>query len=374
MAYKGSNYGQLLQAYATQRVLVKLGYSTEIIDYRSGINKGIKPSVCAAYVSLKHVFRKVSINKKNVPQDDAHRQNIIDRNIAAETFREKRLENIVTCNGYNELKKRSENYYAVIVGSDQLWLPDVAASNFFTLRFAGKGVKRISYATSLGVSRYPWYAKGAAADYLKDIDYISVREEEGKRVIRSIIEAPVEVVADPTYLLTYDEWCLLIPKQQVVEPKYVLCFLLGDNVSVKKYARKFADSKGLRIVSIMSNECDSDDSTYADEIVSGRSPEDFINLIRNAEYVLTDSFHGLAFSVINGKQLLVFYRKRIDAKASRNSRIDNIVRLWGIKDRLICDPDKMEFPPNDINYCAVSEKVEALRTKSLAFLDRALNN
>ena len=75
-----------------------------------------------------------------------------------------------------------------------------------------------------------------------------------------------------------------------------------------------------------------------------------------------------------GIRAVVLARKRIDAKASRNSRIDNIVRLWGIKDRLICDPDKMEFPHNDINYCAVSEKVEALRTKSLAFLDKALNS
>lgn len=374
IAYKGSNYGQLLQAFATQRVVQQLGYETEIIDYRSGLNKGIKPSICAVYVSIKHITGRLFVRNNAISHDDLHKLNISEREVVSESFRKERLDNIVICNGYHELKRQSNNYYAVIVGSDQLWLPNVAASNFYTLRFAGVGVKKISYATSLGVSKYPWYARGAAADFLKRIDYISVREEAGKKLIRSMVDIPVEVVADPTYLLTYDEWSELFPNKRTEGTKYVLCFFLGDDLNIKKYASNFAERKGLRIVSILSNECDSDDSVYADEIVTGRSPEEFINLIRNAEYILTDSFHGIAFSVINRKQFFAFYRKRTDTKESRNSRIDNIVKLWGIEDRLVREPEKLVVPDGEIDYAIVIPKVEEMREKSLAFLENALNS
>ncbi|MPM94599.1 hypothetical protein SDC9_141747 [bioreactor metagenome] len=180
-------------------------------------------------------------------------------------------------------------------------------------------------------------------------------------------------MADPTYLLTKEEWEELIPKEKVVEEKYILCYFLGNSDLIKKYARRFAEEKGLRLVSILSNECNSDDNQYADEVLIGKSVEEFVNLIWNAEYVLTDSFHGLAFSVINQKQFLIFYRKRTDVKESRNSRIDNIVCSWGIEDRLIREPEKMIIPAEDINYQEVSLKVQELRTKSLQFLKNALN-
>ena len=262
----------------------------------------------------------------------------------------------------------------MLVASDQVWLPDVAVSNFFTLRFAAPGVRRISYATSLGVSTYPNYAKKPAGEFWKEIDYLSVREQKGKEIIQSIVNVPVEVVADPTYLFTKEEWEALIQPERVVEEGYVLCYFLGDSESIKQYARKFAEDKNLRVVSILSDECNSDDSKYADEVLIGKSVEDFVNLIRNAEYVLTDSFHGLAFSVINQKQVLVFYRKRLDVKESRNSRIDNIVRSWGIEDRLIREPQKLNIPTIDIDYNEVSLRVEELRASSLAFLDRALGD
>lgn len=377
IAYTGTNYGQLLQAFATQQIIRMKGFRPEIIRYNSGKNKGIKFSYGAAVVATKQIIRKIE-SKVSKPvaviEDETHKANRSRRKAAADSYRENRLNNVVHCNGITELSDKSKEYFAVLVGSDQVWLPDVAVSNFFTLRFAAPGVRRISYATSLGVSSYPNYAKKAAGDFWKQIDFLSVREQQGKEIIQSIVDVPVEVVADPTYLLTREEWLELIPQEKVVEDGYVLCYFLGDSEPIKEYARKFADSKGLRLVSILSDECNSDDSRFADEMLIGKSPEEFVNLIRNAEYILTDSFHGLAFSVINQKQFLIFYRRRTDVKESRNSRIDNIVRSWDIEDRLIRDPEKQVLPNNDIDYRAVSEKVEALRAKSLAFLDKALNS
>ncbi len=377
IAYTGTNYGQLLQAFATQQIVRELGYSTEIIKYHSGKKKGIKPSYAAAIVSIKQVssiFRQKLKKQDTITTDEVHRNNIKLRKMQADLFRKTYLKDVVECNGINELRNKSKEYFAVLVGSDQVWLPDVAVSNFFTLRFAAPGVRRISYATSLGVSSYPNYVKKSAAEFWKKIDYLSVREQQGKDIIQSIAHVPVKVVADPTYLFTKSEWERLIPDARVVQDDYVLCYFLGDSQSTKSYARMFADKVGVRLVSILSDECQSRDDEFADEVIVGESIESFVNLIRHAKYVLTDSFHGLAFSVINEKQVLVFYRNRTDVKESRNSRIDNIVRSWGIEDRLICNPEHMILPTNNIDYVEVSHRVEVLRNQSLEFLESALKS
>lgn len=376
IAYTGTNYGQLLQAFATQQIIRKKGFCTEIIQYNSGMNKGIKLSYGAVIVAMKQIVKiiasKVSSTNK-APEDEMHKLNRLQRIIMADNFRRNKLSDIVYCNGIKELTNKSKDYYAVLVGSDQVWLPDVAVSNFFTLRFAAPGVRRISYATSLGVSSYPNYAKKSAGDFWKQIDFLSVREQEGKEIIQSIVDVSVEVVADPTYLFTQKEWLELIPQEKVIEDGYILCYFLGDSDSIKKYARSYANMKNMRLVSILSDECNSADNKFADEVLTGKSPEEFVNLIRNAEFILTDSFHGLAFSIINQKQFLIFYRRRTDAKESRNSRIDNIVRLLDIEERLIRKPERLEFPNSSVDYNIVLKKIEDLRARSFEFLNNALN-
>ena len=117
------------------------------------------------------------------------------------------------------------------------------------------------------------------------------------------------------------------------------------------------------------------DKEYADVLVQGERPEDFINWIRGSEIVFTDSFHGTAFSVINEKQFFVFYRKRLDAKQSRNSRIDNILSKWNLKDRLITDNeiDWNFYDLEMIDYNKVKSILGVEREKSLTFLNKALH-
>ena len=362
-----------MQAFATQQIIESYGFETEIIEYHSGSDKGIKFSFAAVYILIKRVFSKFT-RKKNtkVQLDSVHTENVKERIEAADSFRKDYLHNFIRCDGISQLRKTAENYYAVLVGSDQVWLPEIAVTNYFTLRFAPVGVKRISYATSMGVSTYPRYVKHQAADYWKKIDYLSVREEQAKSIINSVCDKEVSVVADPTYLLTKEEWLDRIPYESLSYGKYILCYFLGNDDRMKRYAKRYAKIKGLKIVSILSNECDSNDYEYADEIVKGKGPDYFVNLIRNAQYVLTDSFHGVAFSIINEKQFQVFYRKRDDVKESRNSRIDNIVRTWGIEDQLIKNLDSETIVDNWIDYSIVNAKVENFRRESLSFIEKAL--
>ncbi len=374
--FNGTNYGMLLQAYATQQVVEMLGFETEIIDYRSGRDKHIRPSVGALYIAGKKLYtvvRNKVFPKTGEQWTERNLQNKQERYEIAAQFRNNYFKNVVVRAGYTQLYESSKAYDSVLVGSDQLWQPDISFTNFYTLRFAAEGVNRISYATSLGVSAYPRYCWKQAAEFWSKINYLSVREEQGKKVIQSIVDIPVKVVADPTYLLTSEQWWRLIPYKRLIEEQYVLCYFLSNDTDAKALAVQYAHKKGMKCVGILSSECNANDDEVYDEVLVGKSPQDFINLIRGASCVFTDSFHGLAFSVINSIDFFIFYRKRNEVRASRNSRIDNILSSWGLKDRLIVDPKKETIIDKKIDYASVQNRVADLRRDSLSFLTRALN-
>lgn len=374
--FDGTNYGMLLQAYATQQVVEMLGFDTEIIDYHSGRDKHIRISAGAMYIACKKLYalmRNKVYPEKIEQWSEKNLRNKKERYAIANQFRNECFKNVVIRNGYTQLHESSKAYDSVLVGSDQLWQPDIAFTNFYTLRFAANGINRISYATSLGVSEYPRYCWKQAADFWSKINYLSVREEQGKKVIQSIVNIPVKVVVDPTYLLTAEQWQMRIPVKKIIDGKYVLCYFLSDDTEAKALAVQYAHQQGLRCVGILSSECNADDDEIYDEVIVGKSPQEFINLIRGAFCVFTDSFHGLAFSVINSVEFYIFYRKRKDVRTSRNSRIDNILSAWGLEDRLIVNPEKAVIRDNGIDYISVQKKVTDLREDSLSFLMRALN-
>ena len=151
---------------------------------------------------------------------------------------------------------------------------------------------------------------------------------------------------------------------------------MGATQEHKKLARAYADKKGIKLVTILSTESVSPiDTSFADEVITGYGPDKFINLIRGAECVMTDSFHGLAFSVINNKQFYVFYRTKVGSHNSRNSRIDNILNTWILQDRLVLDDaDVSDFDLNPIDYDRVNQIIAKEREKSLKYLRDALKD
>lgn len=376
LAYRGVNYGMLLQAYATQRFIERQGFKTEILEYTRTSYKHIRFTPWLPVYAADEILKKIKRSKQKKTEfiDEVHKKNILDRKTISNKFIETHLTNRRVINGIEALEAAGKEYDGVLIGSDQIWPPDAAFGNFTTLRFVPDSTNKISYATSLGVTSYPYYCRSSAAQFWKRINHLSVREEQGKRIIQDICNIPVEVVVDPTYLFTGDEWKELIPEEQIVDGDYILCYFLGATKEHKTLARKFADKQGLKLVSILSTESISDiDLRYADEIITGRGPNDFINLIRKARYVLTDSFHGVAFSVINNKQFFVFYRTKVGGKNSRNSRIDNILNMWGLQNRLILNDSTVdEFSLTDINYDHVNKLIDDKRNHSVSFLINAL--
>lgn len=377
LAYKSTNYGAQLQAFATQVVVDTLGHKTEVIDYVS--QKGDRHVVlCRGLIQfLYQVYRHKKRSKKYRESDDVifNAEKKSRRGISND-FINRRLHDVEKASGYTRLADLGKKYDAVLVGSDQNWLPGFSFGNFTSLRFVPDNVRKISYATSLGVSDYPKYCWPSSRKAWSRIDFLSVREQQGADIIKQVCgpDSSVQVVVDPTYLLTKTQWEGLIPIEKKSDQKYVFCYFLGNDDNSKKIARQFADEKHLKLVSVLSTESFSDiDKTFADRIVRESSPEDFVNWIRGAEYVFTDSFHGTAFSVINEKQFFIFYRKRAET-SSRNSRIDNILGKWGLKDRLILPGvQDVDFSSlTSIDYEKVNVLVSKEREKSLTFLKEAL--
>lgn len=385
MAYTGTSYGMNLQAFATQHVIEQMGYSTEIIPTLESASslKNVPFDWGLLIYAQKILIKRLTESKRPKELypvwDDLHTENRKTRVESAKSFRSRYLHSIGPKMSFDELTKYSEKYDAVLIGSDQCWLPGFSYSRRSSLSFVPDKVRRLSYATSLGVSAYPWYLRSCSRKAWKRFDFVSVREEAGRKIIKDICgeDFPVELVIDPTYLISYEEWLQLIPKKRMNEKKYVLSFILGNNKEQMMCAKRFAQARGLELVSILSNESSADiDTTYPDRVVVGASPDEFVNYVRGAEYIFTDSFHGIAFSVINKKKFFAYYRKRSETKAkySRNSRIDNILQLWQLQHRLITDYtiDWQSSDIKEIDYAKVDTLIEQMRNHSFEYLNKAL--
>ncbi|MEE3498410.1 MAG: polysaccharide pyruvyl transferase family protein, partial [Ruminococcus bromii] len=273
--------------------------------------------------------------------------------------------------GYEQLKEQSKKYTAVMVGSDQLWSPSGITSNFYNLMFADDNTVKISYATSFGVSQInPRYHK-IYNTFLNRLNFISVRENSGKKIVEELSSNKAEVVCDPVILLDAEQWLKEIPNKRLYDEPYIFAYFLGKSAEYRDAVTKFAKQKGLKIVTEPHMDSyNKADENFGDYTPFDIGPAEFVNLIRNAEYVFTDSFHGSVFSMLYQKHFLVFNRYSDNSSSSKNSRIDSFCKNYGLSDRRyngnIADVE------NKINYEDVLGKVDEHRQKSKAFLDRAL--
>ena len=371
--YDTLNYGSMLQSFATQYAIDSFGYDSEFIIYKKKktpafIIKQLPRLLNRNLMSDKMlVLRKKQAMKKH---PDIKAKDEI-RKISFRRFQKKYYKKFSTVYyGFEELCEKAADYQSVVVGSDQLWTPGGLASNFYNLMFVPDEVNKVSYATSFGVSSIPWYQTKRTGEFLKRIDHISVREVKGAEIVREMSGREAKVVADPTLLLTRDEWLEEIPEKRLVNEPYVFCYFLGENESHRDAAEEFGKSRGLSIV--CTPHLDSfvqRDVNFGDHQMFDIAPDDFVNLIRGAEYILTDSFHGSVFSIINHKQFLTFNRFAEGAN-SRNSRIDSLCSLLGLEDRRYQgDAAKVM---DTIDYKAADEKLSALRNDSLKYLEDSL--
>ncbi len=266
------------------------------------------------------------------------------------------------------------NYTDVLVGSDQLWLPVNIVADYYTLNFVPENVNKISFATSFGVSQVPEKYRTQYQTFLKRIEHLSVREDAGVKLVKELTGRDAKLVCDPTLLFDKDEWMAIQPKERLIQDKYIFCYFLGKTVEYRKFAERLKEKTGYKIVSL--NHLDEYvrySDKFADEAPFDIGPSEFLNLIRNAEFVCTDSFHGTVFSLINHKKFFVFRRYKKHSKVSTNSRLSSLLKIVNLSDRMLEGEESVEdLVHKEINYEAVDQKLEEFRDESKAFLRGAL--
>lgn len=357
-----SNYGSVLQAYATQTAIEKLGYNALCIDYYRTDEK----TENLVDTRLKSVAAKWNKNPLTRLVFKATQKPVY-------SYADKRFANYrkivkVTDREYNseqELAKNPPKADIYMTGSDQVWNTVVCGEidPVYFLSFLDRNKKKVAYAASFGGSSIAEKDKQRIADWLRQYDKITIRENSGIKLANDMgIEA--EQVLDPTFLLSKDEWERIIPKRECNE-KYVLVYQLHPNKDFDKYAAEFAKAKGLKLYRI--SHC------FHHFVRSGKficcpPIEEFLWYIKNAEYFLTDSFHGTAFSIGLNTQFVDVLPK------SYSERISSILQLIGYENRILKSYSDFTIADKKIDYSIVNKRIAEERKKSYDILSKMLGD
>lgn len=381
--YFQHNYGSMLQALATQNVLDKLGYENETIDI-SGFSKEIrkakllyfvKASLTSDILLSKFGMATNVIRRKN--SRGTYGKNTAIRNKKFDDFAKKYFRLSEKFSSKAELREKcKDKYNAVVVGSDQLWLPGNIAADYYTLNFVPDDINTISYSTSFGQSELPHDSAEKAKVFLKRIKHIGIREESGKKLIRDLVGRDVPIVCDPTLLFTGGEWMNIQKEEAKINEPYILCYFLGNNPPHRDFAKRLKEQTDCKIVALVHlDEYVTSDEGYADYTPYDVDPGDFLNLIRNAQFICTDSFHCSVFSMLYKKVFFAFKRYTRKTKSSTNSRLDTLFDLAGVKGRVFeGNEDIDKCLDMIIDYKEVYTNLAKIREESYQYLITALDD
>lgn len=342
------HYGAALQAFALNKVL-SMKYDSEIIDYRK------KPTNLPKFSFPKMmVYHFVNMKK-------AHRfRKFLKQDISAKSYAT--VDELMI--GFNE------QYDVIITGSDQVWNPAVGGMDtlnpiFFGAFASKEKYKKISYASSVGNHLYNDEEKKLVKKWLSEYTHIATREVFGQRQLEEILQRNVDLVIDPTLLMTKEDW-LKVAHPVSIQEKYVLVYNVGNHIDVdSEYARKIADENGWKVI-FMSVRLTKDRNI--DINVPHCGPAEFIWLFNNAEYIVTSSFHGVAFSINFGKNFINVYNPRSP------QRIDMLLSSVGLENRTVKSIDELKNLNRSIDYQQPSSRLEDLRKASYNYLINAIEN
>lgn len=341
-----SNYGNRVQNYAMEKIIEDIGYNTQTIRVN-------KPAI---------IRGKLSKLKRKLKNNERYNQSI-KRESLFKSFSNTRLNETEKKYNLNKnLSSLSSHYDKFIVGSDQVWNPNMNyCSDIYFLQFVEK-YKRISYSASFGVSSINKEVQGQYSRWLDGIPNISVREQEGSNIVKELTGRDVPVLVDPTLLLSRGEWLKLAkPGKSKPRKRYLLTYFLGT--IPKKYQsqiQEIATKNQLEIVNIG----DQEDFRYYET-----GPSEFIDYINDAEIFCTDSFHGVIFSILLEKPFIVYERK---GSENMYSRIRTIIDNFGLQSR---EHKNIQTTNGilDIDYSGSYKIIEKEKEKSLTYLKKALS-
>ena len=361
------NYGAVLQAYALQEYLKKLGHEVEVIDYRPeylirGYTVFLFPRLRG--VPLPRKILRLGYWGLRLPRRLAEAPARIRRRAGFEKFISEKLQ-LSRERFAKGGRVPAENYDAIVFGSDQIWSPnhtDGGDPVFLGDFPAPAGTLKIAYAASAGAASAALGENPLFAGALKNFDAISVREENLAASLQPKTPLKIETVLDPTMLVDRSVW-EKIAEPPALKEKYVLLYQIVHDPNAERIAREIAAQIGAKVVSLAS---------YALRrgMLKEETPEQFVGWFKNAACTVTTSFHGTAFSLIFEKPL--YY---VGRGLAAENRPKQILRALGLESRYLRPGAPCpEF--SEIDYARVNETrggICALQARSRAFLESALS-
>lgn len=356
--HSGFNYGACLQAYALQNTLKKMGYKSEIINFEKDDFVASREMFCRHPRRMKEIIKNVS----RMPYwTSLHKREELFNRFTFDV-----LHSTPRYRTEQEVKDHAKEYDCIICGSDQIWnlskKHDAPAANpIFFLNFP-KEQRRVAYAASFAkwVSEAPKH-ENEFMPWLKQFDAISVREQSGVNYLKSV-GIDCEITLDPTVLLDSEDYDAIC-KERLISEKYILMFGWNTNQNLIAAAKKVSRELNLPVLNIVPPPrgmfCG-----IKRKLDIG--PREFLSMIKHAEFVVTNSFHGTAFSTTYEKPYVSI------VSGNPDTRMASLLNQLGLSDHLVTK-DKVDVEAMmRTDYYAVREKKAALRKSSFEFLKYAL--
>ena len=355
------NYGTVLQAVCMCRVLRKMGHLVDIIDYFPGDRSLTLP---------------VTADKSSFLREVRERRRALDTSIitrvSGEVFEECRRENLTYtryCETLTDLERLNEEYDAFLCGSDRIWLSMHFDPHFY-LDFVNEPERMVAYAPSIfDTGDIDPDVKEQMGNLISRFVHLSVREEAGRRFLQDAFGRSTQELADPVLLIDADDWegTLQLPGEE--EKHYLFAMFQGKNRTYHDAAARLADRLGLELKILPVHESD---MNRPGAITDSVSPIQFAGLIRNADYICTDSYHATLLSVIFQKEFCCFEQFTAREELNMNTRVIHILKAIGLSERLYDKNAPMERYLEKIDYIPANYKLDALKLKSREYLKESL--
>jgi hypothetical protein len=363
------NYGGQLQGFALQHTISHMGYDCRLISYKLDRLYYLFNAILHSSLEAKiQSFQRKSTKRQALRQSQLHKA-MLDRKTAFQCF----IDSVSHTKLYDSgnISDCNAEFDYFVTGSDQVWSP-AGLNKFFLLDFVSDDKERIAYAASLGRTELTLTEKKRFQKSLTKYRAVSLREQSGVELIQPLVDPSMQVVhtLDPTLLLNKKMWndALGLPEQRFLSEEYVFIYAVdGRNRSVQQAVRS-CNKAGLNIVLVQ----------YAPSVATeistryyGISVPEWVHAIRDAEAVITDSFHGTAFALNFSRPLWVI-RKTSERNKNYDDRREGILKDLNVQGRLLSMEDEIEDVLETIDYRAPQKELALLRKRSLAFIRDSL--
>jgi hypothetical protein len=368
----GANYGNRLQNYATQTILEELGLVAETINHNEADD-------CSNLAFSKRMLHKLKTLRGKRVGWILRKLFTINYDQILHRSRLRRLENArmgrfsqfnrqyIKYSGFKIENRKipvglSAYYDYFLCGSDQLWNPYyLAMADLYFLTFSNYE-KNIAFAPSLGVTDFPERLIATYRNWLANIKHLSVREKVGATILEEITGRTVAVLLDPTLMLTRNQWLQIAWKcRSKPKGKYILSYFLGKkNSSSEKQIKHLAHQYNMEVYNLQ-------DSKNIEKY--SVNPNEFIDLVKDASLVCTNSFHGTVFAIVMQVPFIVFERN--SSEVAVNSRLDNLLALLNFQSRDVRQVFRAKEGIFECDFGHAAQVLEVERNKAIRYLCNA---